>query len=137
MTVRDWITEEEFETAARKSLSRTLRDAGIYVEFNASDDTFDDSLIVWGHYRAPIKALERTEKKPKKRFMGEPKQKEKRPLPPELRTKLYTWITAGIVALILLTAGVISWNESNPGIFIGVSCMVAAGVATIIAIADE
>lgn len=57
-------------TDARKSLSRTLRDAGIYVEFNDMDDTFDDSLIVWGYYRAPIEALERDtvlEKKRRKR----------------------------------------------------------------------
>lgn len=47
---------------ARKSVWRTLQDAGIYVEPSASDSAFDDSLIVWGYYGAPIEAIERQER---------------------------------------------------------------------------
>lgn len=55
---------------ARESVRRTLQDAGIYVEPSASDSAFEDSLIVWGYYDAPIEALERgavLEKKRRKR----------------------------------------------------------------------
>lgn len=48
-------------TATRKAVSRTLQDAGIHVVFSELDDTFDDQLIVWGDYRAPIGAIERQE----------------------------------------------------------------------------
>ena len=46
---------------ARESVRRTIQDAGIYVEPSASDSAFDDSLIVWGYYGAPIGAIERQE----------------------------------------------------------------------------
>ena len=55
---------------ARESVRRTLQDAGIYVEPSASGPAFDDSLIVWGYYGAPIEAIERgaaLEKKRQKR----------------------------------------------------------------------
>lgn len=123
-------------TRARRIVSLVLQEAGIYVVSNATDGTFEDSLIVWGFYGAPIEAIERAKKKPEKRFMGEPKQKEKRPLSLERRAKLYTWITAGIVALILLTAGVVSGNESNPGIFLWAICLVAIVAVATLAILD-
>lgn len=47
---------------ARERVRRTLQDAGIYVEPSASDSAFDDSLIVWGYYGAPIEAIERQER---------------------------------------------------------------------------
>lgn len=148
-------------TATRKAVSRTLQDAGIHVVFSELDDTFDDSLIVWGDYRAPIDAVERQEAlenrrvtalsvpivrswfrkpkpepKPEPGAEAEPEPAHKRPLPPELRAKLYTWVAVGIVASILLTAGVVSWNESNPGIFIEVSCLAASVGVSILAILD-
>ena len=55
---------------ARESVRRTIQDAGIYVEPSASDPAFEDSLIVWGYYGAPIEAIERgaaSEKKRQKR----------------------------------------------------------------------
>lgn len=48
-------------TRAREIASRTLQDAGICVEFDTQGDAFDDSLIVWGYYGAPIEAIERQE----------------------------------------------------------------------------
>lgn len=145
---------------ARKSVRRTLQDAGIYVEPSASDSAFDDQLIVWGYYGAPIGAIERgaASEKKKQRKLGvielfKPNPaievgvavvpdtwREAKPAKTEAqserRAKLYTWVAAGIVALILLAAGVVSWNESNPGIFIEVSCMVAAWVVAYLAILD-
>ena len=44
---------------ARESVRRTIQDAGIYVEPSDSDSAFNDSLIVWGYYGAPIEALQR------------------------------------------------------------------------------
>ena len=96
------------------------------------------ATLEWGDYTALIEAIER----------ADPKRKREKPTPPpkpkkvreprsERRAKLYTWIFAGIVAVILLTAGVASWNESNPGIFIGVSCMVATWVVSVLAIFAE
>lgn len=49
-------------TSARRSVRLVLQEAGIHVEFNTTDDTFDDSLIVWGYYGAPIGAIERQER---------------------------------------------------------------------------
>lgn len=39
-------------------------------------------------------------------------------------------------ALVLISAGVVSWNEGNPGIFLWASCMVAICVVAYLAIVD-
>lgn len=142
---------------ARKSIWRTLQDTGIYVEPSASDSAFDDSLIVWGYYGAPIEAIERGAASEKKRRklgvieMFKPNHaievgvavvpdtwREAKPEKTEAqcarRANLYPRIFAGIVVLSLLSAGVVSWNEGNPGVFLGVSCLVAAGATAIFAL---
>lgn len=96
--------------------------------------------LEWGDYSALIEAIERADPKRKREKPTPPPKPEKVQEPKsqsEQRAKLHTWIFAGIVALILLTAGVASWNEGNPGIFIGVSCMVATWVAAVLAIFAE
>ena len=143
---------------ARKLVLGVLREAGIWVDVISGDGALNEDHIVWGDYSEPCKAIKRQEAlgnmrvtslsvpavrswfrkpKPEPGTEAEPEPESKRPLPPELREKLYTWITTGIAALILLIGGVASWNENNPGIFIGVSCIAATVVGAAIAIADE
>lgn len=145
---------------ARKSVRRTLQDAGIYVEPSASDSAFDDSLIVWGYYGAPIEAIERGAASGKKRRKlgvielfkpnpaievgvavvpdtwrkGEPQKGTG--AQSERRSELYSRIILGIINLILLFAGVISWIEGTPRIFLWASCMVAICVTAYLAIVD-
>lgn len=143
---------------ARKLVLGVLQEAGIQVDVISGDGTLNEDHTVWGVYSEPCKAIERQEAlvnqrvtslsvpavrswfrkpKPEPGTEAEPEPAHKRPLSPELRAKLYTWVAAGIVASILLTAGVVSWNESNPGIFIGVSCAVATWVLVVLAIVAE
>lgn len=143
---------------ARKLVLGVLQEAGIQVDVISGDGALNEDHIVWGVYSEPCKAIERQEAlvnqrvtslslpavrswfrnpKPEPGTEAEPEPAHKRPLSPELRAKLYTWVAAGIVASILLTAGVVSWNESNPGIFIGVSCAVATWVLAVLAIVAE
>lgn len=145
---------------ARKSVRRTLQDAGIYVEPSASDSAFDDSLIVWGYYGAPIEAIERGAASGKKRRKlgvielfkpnpaievgvavvpdtwrkGEPKKVQEPQS--ERRANSYSRIILWIINLILLFAGVISWIEGTPGIFLWASCMIAICVVAYLAIVD-
>lgn len=116
---------------ARKSVRRTLQDAGIYVEPSAPDSAFDDELIVWGYYGAPIGAIER----------GAASGKKRRPLgvikpQSERRANSYSRIILWIINLILLFAGVISWIEGTPRIFLWASCMIAICVVAHLAIVD-
>lgn len=143
---------------ARKLVLGVLQEAGIQVDVISGDGALNEDHIVWGVYSEPCRAIDRQEAlvnqrvtslsvpavrswfrkpKPEPGTEAEPEPAHKRPLSPELRAKLYTWVAAGIVASILLTAGVVSWNESNPGIFIGVSCAVATWVLVVLAIVAE
>lgn len=147
---------------ARKLVLGVLQEARIRVDVISGDGALNEDHIVWGVYSEPCRAIDRQEalvnqrvislsvpavrswfRKPKPEpgtepgTEAEPEPAHKRPLSPELRAKLYTWVAAGIVASILLTAGVVSWNESNPGIFIGVSCAVATWVLVVLAIVAE
>lgn len=144
---------------ARERVRRTLQDAGIYVEPSASDSAFDDSLIVWGYYGAPIEAIERGAASEKKRrklgviemFKPSPaaevgvsvapdtrrKAKPEKTEPQsERRANLYARIILWIISLVLLSAGVVSWNEGNPRIFLWASCMIAICVVAYLAIVD-
>lgn len=143
---------------ARKLVLGVLQEAGIQVDVISGDGALNEDHIVWGVYSEPCRAIDRQEAlvnqrvtslsvpavrswfrepKPEPGTEAQPEPAHKRPLSPELRAKLYTWVAAGIVASILLTAGVVSWNESNPGIFIGVSCAVATWVLVVLAIVAE
>ena len=143
---------------ARKLVLGVLQEAGIRVDVISGAGALNEDRIVWGDYSEPCKAIERQEalenmrvtslsvpavrswfRKPKPESETEPETApaHKRPLPPELSAKLYTWVIAGIAALLLLIGGVAIWNKSNPEIFIGVSCMAATVVAAGIAFADE
>ena len=143
---------------ARKLVLGVLQEARIRVDVISGDGALNEDHIVWGVYSEPCRAIDRQEAlvnqrvtslsvpavrsgfrkpKPEPGTEAEPEPAHKRPLSPELRAKLYTWVAAGIVASILLTAGVVSWNESNPGIFIGVSCAVATWVLAVLAIVAE
>lgn len=147
---------------ARKLVLGVLQEAGIQVYVISGDGALNEDHIVWGVYSEPRRAIDRQEalvnqrvtslsvpavrswfRKPKPEpgtepgTEAEPDPAHKRPLPPELREKLYTWITTGIATLLLLIGGVASWNESNPGIFIGVSCIAATVAAAGTAFADE
>ena len=96
-----------------------------------------EPTLEWGDYSALIEAVERADQK-RKRGKPTPPPAPKKVQEPqsERRAKLYARIILWIISLVLLSAGVVSWNEGNPGIFLWASCMVAICVVAYLAIVD-
>lgn len=92
------------------------------------------ATLEWGDYTALVEAIERAD--PKKKHTPPPAPKKVQEPQSERRAKLYARIILWIIPLVLLYAGVVSWNEGNPGIFLWASCMVAICVVAYLAIVD-
>ena len=140
-------------TRARKIISRTLRDAGICVEFDTQGDAFDDSLIVWGYYGAPLEAIERQEAlehrrvtalsvpvlrswfrnpKPEKKEIAKPEktepetEPETRPEPESKRRNLWDWALVTFELLVIVWICYIYATQGPYSSDLAIACGVAA-----------